>query len=251
MNRILPLFALLLLFVAGCDKNASVNNGQSTVGQGGSLARFTIVGNYLYTVDGEYLSVFDIGNGNNPVYKNKIQVGFNIEAVFPFNGKLFIASNNAMYIYSISNPSNPVQESQVQHLTGCDPIVANDSVAYLTIHGGNRCGSTINQLQVYDVRNIAYPIFQTSITMSNPMGLGMKGNRLYVCDNGTGLRILDISNPYEPVQHSILTGESFVDVIILDLPSMQTILMAMLTDGVAYYDITDPNQIIKLSTVKN
>lgn len=251
MKQVTLLLALLIAILAGCDKNSSVSNGQSVVGQGGSLARFTIVGNYLYTVDGEYLSVFDISNTGNPVYKNKMQVGFNIEALFPFNGKLFIASNTAMYIYTISNPSQPVKESQIDHLTGCDPIVANDTVAYLTIHGGNRCGSMLNQLQVYDIHSITHPQFITSINMSNPMGLGMKGQRLYVCDHGTGLRVLDISDPYDPTQEQIITGESFMDVIIVELPTMETILVAMLSDGIAYYNITDPNQITKLATVKN
>jgi len=246
MKKILSLFAVIILFMTACDKNSSVSNGNNTTGQGGSLARFTIVNNYLYTVDGNYLSVFDISNNNSPVYKNKIQVGFNIEAVFPFENKLFIASNTAMYIYSITNPQSPQFESQVQHLTGCDPIVANDSVAYLTIHGGNRCGSQLNQLQVYNVTNIENPIFKKSIELTNPMGLGMKGDYLFVCDNGTGLRVFDITNKYNPIPLNIITGESFVDVIISD-----NLMICMLTNGVAYFDISNPSNIIKLSTVKN
>ncbi len=245
MKKIFYLCGLFFLFAA-CSKESAVSNGSGTVGQGGSLARFTIVGNYLYTVDGTYLSVFDISNNNSPLYKNKIQVGFNIEAVFPFENKLFIASNNAMYIYSISNPESPEFESNVSHLTGCDPIVADDSVAYLTVHGGNRCGSQINQLQVYNVTNIANPDFITSINLTNPMGLGMKGNYLFVCDNGTGLRVFDITKKYEPQAKYIITGESFVDVI-----PAGNLLICMLTNGVAYYDITDPNNIVKLGTVKN
>ncbi len=242
---------IAILFISSCDKNSSVSNSSNTTGQGGSLARFTIVNNYLYTVDGEYLSVFDISNASTPVYKNKIQIGFNIEAIFPYNDKLFIASNTAMYIYSIANPSSPTQEHYVQHLTGCDPIVANDSVAYLTIHGGNRCGSSLNQLQVYDIKNIYTPQLSNTINMTNPMGLGMKGNTLYVCDNGTGLKIFDITKPYNPILISILTGENFIDVIIMDTPIMETFMICMLTDGVAYYNVTNPTQPVKLGTVKN
>ena len=125
-------------------------------------------------------------------------------------------------------------------------IVANDSVAYLTIHGGNRCGSQLNQLQVYNVTNIENPIFKKSIELTNPMGLGMKGDYLFVCDNGTGLRVFDITNKYNPIPLNIITGESFVDVIISD-----NLMICMLTNGVAYFDISNPSNIIKLSTVKN
>jgi hypothetical protein len=248
-HSILVLIAILL--ITSCSKNSSVSNSSNSIGQGGSMARFTIANNHLYTVDGEYLSVFDISNTATPLFKNKIQIGFNIEAVFPFKDKLFIASNSAMYIYSIANPSSPSQESQVQHLTGCDPVVANDSVAYLTIHGGNQCGSTINQLQVYDIKNINYPQLVQSINLTNPMGLGMSGNTLYVCDNGTGLKVYDITDPYNPILKSTLTGENFIDVILMDTPTMETYMICMLTNGVAYYNVTNPNQIIKLGTVKN
>lgn len=246
MKTTLYILSIILLFFTACEKSSSVSNGSGTTGQGGSLARFTIIGNYLYTVDGTNLSVFDITNANAPLFKNKIQIGFNIEAIFPFKNKLFIASNNAMYIYSITNPETPQFEANVQHLTGCDPIVANDSVAYLTVHGGNRCGSQVNQLQVYNVTNISSPVFKTSISMTNPMGLGMTQNHLFVCDNGTGLRVFDITNKYAPQPLYIVTGESFVDVIVAD-----NLLICMLTDGVAYYDITNPSSIVKLGTVKN
>lgn len=246
MKNLFYLIALYSIFCAACSKQNTSSNGANSVGQGGSLARFTIVNNYLYTVDGNSLSVFDVSQNNAPVYKNKIQVGFNIEAIFPFENKLFIASSNAMFIYSISNPAAPEFESNVQHLTGCDPIVADSNVAYLTIHGGNRCGSNLNQLQVYNVSNIANPGFVKSYSLTNPMGLGMHGNRLYVCDNGTGLRIFDITDKFNPQEMNIVTGESFVDVIVSG-----NLLICMLTNGVAYYDCSDPDTLIKLATVKN
>lgn len=246
MKKLFYFSTLIMLFCVACDKNSNVSNGGNSTGQGGSLARFTIVDHYLYTVDGNYLSVFDIANNNTPVYKNKIMAGFNIEALFPFENKLFLASSTAMYIYSVDNPESPQFETQVQHLTGCDPVIADSNVAYLTIHGGNRCGSNINQLQVYNVQNIANPDFIKSYTLTNPMGLGMKGNRLFVCDNGTGLRVYDITDRFNPVALNIVTGESFVDVI----PS-GNVLICMLTDGVCYYDISDPNMMVKLGSVKN
>ena len=246
MKKLTILFALFL-GILSCSKDTStLNSGGGGTGKGGSLARFTIIGNYLYTIDGSNLSVFDITNGQAPVFKNKVNINRDIEALFPFKNKLFIASNSGMYIFSLSNPTMPIEESYVQHLTGCDPVVANDSIAFLTIHGGTRCNSTINQLQVYDIRNLNYPQFVSSIDMTNPFGLGLKDSVLYVCDNGTGMRLFNVKNPYNILPLSVETGETFVDVIPLD-----STMVCMLTNGVAFYDISNPVFIHKLSTVKN
>lgn len=245
MKKLLLLCTLFLGLFSCSKDSSSVNSGGGT-GKGGSLARFTIIGNYLYTIDGSNLSVFDITNGQAPLFKNKVNINRDIEALFPFKNKLFIASSSGMYIFSLSNPTMPIEESYVQHLTGCDPVVANDSMAFLTIHGGTRCNSTINQLQVYNIRNLSYPQFISSIDMTNPFGLGLKDSVLYVCDNGTGMRLYNVKNPYNIKPLSVETGETFVDVIPLD-----STMVCMLTNGVAFYDISNPASIHKLSTVKN
>lgn len=245
------LLVAVLLLLAACSKNNSSTgttsfNGGNTTGQGGSMARFTIVGHHLYTVDGRSLRVFDISNPSLVQLKNSQLLGWDIEAIFPFRNKLFIASNTAMYLFNINNPEQPVQESYVQHLTGCDPVVANDSVAYLTIHGGNRCGSNINELQVYDIRNVAYPQFITRIPMNRPMGLGMKDTVLFVCDDQAGIRLFSISNPYAPRTMYVVAGDAVHDVIPMD-----TTLVGMMPQGLAIYDIRNLNQVSKLGEVKN
>ncbi len=245
---LIALFAVL--FFTSCEKGSNTtssplgNTGSS--GKGGSLAKFTIVNQYLYTIDGEYLSAFDISNSSNPILKSKQKINFDIEALFPFKNKLFIASNSAMYIFSLNNPESPTMESAVQHFTGCDPVVANDSFAFLTVHGGTRCGSTINELQVYSIKNLYYPQLLSRVQMVNPYGLGLQDNTLFVCDNGVGIQVFDVSKPSEPKSLSIITGENFVDVI-----PMGQYMICMLSDGVAFYDISNRNNIQKLSVIKN
>ena len=73
---ILLITALMLL---ACDSNSDSNDSTSEsldIGQGGSLARFTIYDNYLYTVDDEGLSVFNITNHEAPVKVNEVPIGF-------------------------------------------------------------------------------------------------------------------------------------------------------------------------------
>ena len=76
----------VLLFIVGCESsNDSVNlssgNGfssdfssgsESSTGIGGSMARFTIVDDYLYTVDSWTLKSYDISDQENPVHRDDV-----------------------------------------------------------------------------------------------------------------------------------------------------------------------------------
>jgi hypothetical protein len=246
---ILVAIAIGIVSLLACSKDSANTSGagfDGGSGQGGSLARFTVVNNHLYTIDDQNLSVFDVSAADKPVFKNRVNIGFEIEALFPYKDKLFIASRNAMFIYNISNPEQPIQESRVQHFTGCDPVVVNDSIAFLTIHGGNACGSSLNQLNIYDIRDVKNPQLMQTLPMTNPYGLGLKDSILYVCDNGAGLRLLNVNNPVNTNEIDILTEDNYLDVI----PSGD-LLIGMLTDGIAFLDISDPAKPIKLSEIKN
>ena len=239
-------FGFVLLF-AQCDKSSLTSNTSiSNTGKAGSLARFTIVNNYLYTIDFNQLQVFDISNPKDVIFKSKVYVGENIETIFPFRDKLFIASNSGMFMYSLADPINPKREANVQHITGCDPVVANATHAYLTIRSGRTCGTNnLNVLQVYQLgTNVAAPIFVTQIAMNNPIGLGLKGKYLFVADKGRGLVVFDITNGNSPVEKTLITGEDFVDVIVYD-----DLLVCMTEDGISYYNTADMNNITKLSSI--
>jgi len=112
---------------------------ESSRGVGGSMARFTIWGQYLYTIDQSSMYLFDIQNPENPVAGATVKVGWGIETLFPYEEKLFIGAQNGMYIYSLDNPSAPVQLSMFSHVVSCDPVVVNDSLDYVTLRQGSNC----------------------------------------------------------------------------------------------------------------
>jgi hypothetical protein len=244
------LFLSIFLF-AQCDKSSSnlaSSNASTTKGKAGSLARFAIIENYLYAIDNQSLRVFDVTNPSAILFKNTMYVGSSIETIFPFRNKLFIASNIGMYMYDVSNPVLPTRESFVQHFTGCDPVVANNTHAYLTIRSGSTCGSNnnLNVLKTYRLdNNIANPTFVSQVDLRNPIGLGLKNKTLFVADKIMGLVVFDVSDGDHPIQKQVITGEKFIDVIVYD-----NLLVCMLEDGIAYYNITDVNNISKLSTLK-
>src|SRR5689334_18258721 len=100
----LLIMALMTCWVtqSGCDKEMQAATDVKSTGAGGSLARFAIVGNYLYTVNYYDMDVYDISDPAKPLLKNTVPIMQAVETIFPFNDKLFIGGEFGMYIYSLA-----------------------------------------------------------------------------------------------------------------------------------------------------
>ncbi|WP_299211498.1 hypothetical protein [uncultured Aquimarina sp.] len=189
------IYMILTSFIIfSCDSDSSSDSLSPVAdGTGGSLATFTLKGDYLYTVDNTDLTVFNITDIKDPVQVNTIPIGFNIETLFSYKDYLYIGSRNGMFIYGLTNPEFPEKLSQVEHFTACDPVIANDTHAFVTLHSDTFCGNNINVLQVYDITTITEPILINSRNLTFPRGLGLYGDFLIVCDDE--IKVFDISNP--------------------------------------------------------
>jgi hypothetical protein len=232
--------ALFIFLFGNCSKESASNAGSNSSGAGGSTARFTIAGNYLYVVDNTSLKAFQITDPLNPVYKSKTDIGINIETIFPYNDKLFIGSSSSMYIYSLTDPDKPQRIAKADYTIrmSCDPVVAKDSVAYATLRATGPCGGSQSALVVYNIKNIASPMLVNTVSLSAPYGLGIKDHALYVCEGSQGLKIFNVTNRYAPTAVVGITGETFYDVI-----PYGNILIAQVTGGFVLYDIgTNPLQ---------
>ena len=186
------------------------------VGIGGSLARFQIVNNYLYTVGDYQMSIFNIQDLEHPVLENTQYAGWNVETMFEADNYLYLGSTNGMYIYNLSNPALPEYVSEITHWEGCDPVVVDGDYAYLTIRGGNICGQQESELQVIDVSDKFNPTLVGVYGLSNPYGLGFKGDDLFVCDGDSGLKIFNKSNPLDLKLNNHLDDVFGKDVIPLE-----------------------------------
>jgi hypothetical protein len=194
MKKIIILVSVCFVFLCSCsDGSSSADSAGGTgAGKGGSLARFAINGNYLYTVDDRELEVFDISN-KAPVRVGQATVGFGIETIFPKGNVLFLGSETGMYIYDISNPINPIQLSSYEHVYACDPVVADDKYAYVTLRSiANVCGRWRNELLIVDIQDLTKPYTLKTYNMTSPKGLGIDGTNLFICDNG--LKVYDATD---------------------------------------------------------
>jgi hypothetical protein len=183
------------------------------VGVGGSMARFTIVNDYLYAVSSSELYSISIANPAEPQLTATKNMGWNIETIYPFRDRLFIGSRTGMFIYSLANPASPAQLSQFNHATSCDPVIADDNYAYVTLRAGTTCNGTINQLDVLDISNLPAPVLRKTVPMSNPHGLAKDGNKLFICDGKEGLKLYDATEPTAPQLTKHIPGLETFDVI--------------------------------------
>ncbi|HEY9178907.1 MAG TPA: hypothetical protein VIN07_14525 [Flavipsychrobacter sp.] len=244
-------FILLTAFSVSCDKanqstspsSSGFDNNPGT-GQGGSLARFTIAQKHLYVVDDMKLHTYSLANPSSPKLTSTQLIGADIETIYSYKDKLFIGSQDAMYVYSISDAGHPDKLGTASHVRACDPVVANDTVAYVTVRSGNSCGGTTNAMFIYDVKNVLSPSQRNVINMDSPWGLGMSGNTLFVCQGSNGLAIYDISNRFYPSLKKRYYDDTYYDVI-----PYNDMLICMVQGGMLLYELKPDGQILKLAKI--
>ena len=240
-----PMWRNDLLFFADYSA-ANGAKGNTNSGTGGSLARFTVYEDVLYTVDNYALRIFDVIAPENPTLLKEMYVGWNIETLFPYDEKLFLGSTTGMYIYSLADRYDPQFISLFRHASSCDPVVVNDHYAYVTLRAGNLCGDATSQLDVIDISDLQNPILLKEYPMEEPYGLGIDESLLFVCDGEAGLKIYDAADPMVIDQNKI---GGYPDINAYDVIPLGGILMMIGTEGLYQFDYTDPSDIKELSLI--
>ena len=220
------------------------SSGSNSTGINGSMSRFSIYNDHLYSVINNYLNVFDL-TGNKPVKAGAdFYIGRNVETIFSYKDNMFMGTPTGMLIYSVKDPLKPVFQSSLSHVYGCDPVVVENDLAYVTVHSGNLCGQSSNELFIVDVSNIKSPKQLVSYTMTNPKGLGIDNGKLFLCDDG--LKIYKVTDPQTIMSNQLAhySGMNGYDVI-----PQNNILLMIASDGLYQYNYSDLNNIRQISKI--
>lgn len=246
MKKLLMLLVLAGLFYS-CEGSYSSDGSDSSTGTGGSMARFACVGDYLYTIDENSLSTFNISDSSKIVPTSRISAQWSrIETIFPKDSLLFLGSMQGMYIYNLKNPAKPEFVHLYTHVVSCDPVVVQGKYAYVTLRtdfSGNFCNRGVNQLEVIDVSLLTNPRKVGTYNMQNPRGLGIDGTSLFVCD-GMDLLVMNATNPLDlkVVKRMALDGTPF------DVIAKNGILTLSYSSGVKQYAYSN-DTIQEISTI--
>lgn len=226
--------------------SASSGISGSGVGIGGSMARFGIKGSVLYVVDKSTLKVFDITNKTVPVKINDFYPGWNVETMFLRGNEMFLGTTTGMAIFDTSNPSAPVSKTFFTHARSCDPVIVDDTIAYITLRTGSSCGGNQNLLDIVNIKDITKPKTVVSYSMTNPHGLGKNGDLLFICDGTAGLKVYNALNPQLLLSNLIYT---YPGIVAYDVIPIGNVLVLIGDNGLFQYDYSNVKNITLLSTI--
>lgn len=238
---ILIILILITATIMSCDDEMYSTDATTHTGSAGSLARFTISGNYLYTVEIDQLKVFDISDEKSPVFIKQVYPGIEIESIFSKDQTLFLGSRYGVYIFDISNPTSPIQLSQYSHIYSGDPVVVSGNYAYATLNSSVTNGRGADQLEIIDITDKTNPVNVKIIPMESPKGLGVSSGLLFVCDNG--IKIYDLTDPVNPV---FIRKENIPAIDIIPIENM---LIVVAQNGLYIYDFTTEGKLNLLSAL--
>jgi len=232
------------VFMLSSEVRSNSFAGGTPTGIAGSMARFSLINNILYTVGNASLSVVDITNPQNPVLSNTVNLNWGIETIYPFKDRLFIGGNAGMYIFSIANPASPAPLGTFSHARVCDPVIADDKYAFVTLRNGNDCAGFINELNVVDVTNLSAPVLVKKYDLTNPHGLSKDGNLLFICDGAAGFKIFTASDVKNIQLKKQFSGLETYDVI-----AYNGLAIVIAQDGLYQYDYSNSNNIRQISKI--
>jgi hypothetical protein len=231
-------------YIAFAADGASQSKANYVPGIAGSLARFSIVNDYLYAINTSSLHSFNVSQPDEPVRTDSIYVGWNIETLYPFKDKLLIGSTTGMFIYDIQNPAKPQPVSTFDHARACDPVVTDGDYAFITLRTGNTCNGISNQLDIVDIKNVESPTLARTYPLTNPAGLAKDGNTLFICDGSDGLKIFDAENV-----HNLRLIRTLPDAEPKDVIAWAGNLVMVAKEGIYQYDYSSLPDLVQRSFI--
>ncbi len=212
-------------------EEAQNDGGDGGSGTGGSMARFAQYENMLYLLHNSVIKTYSIAS-EVPVLQSEMNTGRVSETLFVHEGNLFSGTQTGMVVYSLDTPSNPQQISAFEHIQSCDPVAVEGDYAYVTLRAGTVCGGGSNQLDVINISNILSPRLEKSYFLTEPHGLGIRNNTLFVCDGSAGLKVYDATDPLSIEEHLL---QEFTDIHAYDVIPFDTRLFLIGNDGFYQY----------------
>ena len=204
----------------GFDKDKGIiveAKKSSTNSTAKSMPRFSVVGDYLYTINTTQMNIFDIDEASAPQSISKVRLPWDVERLFAYSSYLYIGSSSGMYIYDNSIPTQPTKLTTFSYAQSCDPVVVQEDIAYVTLNSGSSCTNSrgVNRLDIVDVQNPKTPILIKQVDMWEPKGLSIDNNLLFICDGSAGLKVFDVNktedNSTISVAISSISNESSID----------------------------------------
>jgi len=237
MNKLYLIIISSLLLLSGCGGDSSSDQASATSGDstGGSRARMTLIGDYLYTISGADVQLMDVSTPESPNFWNRTRLAWDIETLFPYGDYLLVGSETGVHIMDNSTVGSPQTLSKFVHARSCDPVVAANDIGYVTLNANVLCWSDTasSQLDVLDLSDMSNPTLIKSYPMQEPTGLAVSGQWLFICDGKAGLKVFDNIDPM-----NLSIEDTLPDVNCFDLIAKNDTLYISTADKLLQYDFS-------------
>ncbi len=207
----------------------------------------SVVGDYAYIADINFLQIVDISNPHTPTLVSRFDTNGYAEGISVVGDYAYIANyDNGLQIVDISNPQTPTFAG-AYHTNGYTKgISVVGDYAYIANYD--------NGLQIVDISNPQTPtLASTHNTDGFAYDVSVAGNYAYIANGIDGLTIVDISNPHTPTLAStfgvsgyterisvargyayMASGSSGLNIVDISNPHTPTLASTHNTDGFAY-----------------
>ena len=228
--------------VKDSEDMSTEDGGSGQVSTAGSMTRFLPIDQFLYTISFNELVLFELTSSHQPLRWGKLDTETWAETLFRLNDILYVGSTNGMLMYDVTDAGNPTYINRIEHFRSCDPVVADEAYAYVTLRGGTNCWTDLNELQIIDIQDPQNLSVVGRHILYNPHGLAVIGDHLIVCDGTAGVKVVDIADRMAPTILGTYPIDFAYDVIV----SYPTALVV--GEQVMYqYDISSLPELVKIS----
>ena len=228
--------------VKDSEDMSTEDGGSGQVSTAGSMTRFLPIDQFLYTISFNELVLFELTSSHQPLRWGKLDTETWAETLFRLNDILYVGSTNGMLMYDVTDAGNPSYINRIEHFRSCDPVVADEAYAYVTLRGGTNCWTDLNELQIIDIQDSQNLSVVGRHILYNPHGLAVIGDHLIVCDGTAGVKVVDIADRTAPKILGTYPIDFAYDVIV----SYPTALVV--GEQVMYqYDISNLPELVKIS----
>jgi hypothetical protein len=208
----------------------------------GSLARFAVKDDFLYTVDETSLNVLSLAKPQRPKFLTSQKVDmtdFILETIFSYNHYLFLGSTIGMYIFSLEKAAEkPEFIARLTHRWSHDPVVVHNNLAYVSLLMG--------ELQIIDISNIREPKLLKIYSCNNPLGLSIDMPYLFI-NTKRALLVYDVT---DPLNLKIIKVIRYREYYGHEVMAHNEHLFVITTKGLFQYDYSDIENIKLLSLLQ-
>ncbi|HEY7772084.1 MAG TPA: hypothetical protein VIC26_02805 [Marinagarivorans sp.] len=185
------LISAVLITLHGCCGAPAAGSGPTTSISGSTAAMLTYE-DTLYTLHNGVIKIFDLSQPDVPEPTHTLYAS-QAETLFISKAHLFVGGMSGVRTFSLADPLAPAEVSFYHHARGCDPIIIEGDIGYVTLRNRPGCNGDVNRLEILDFSDPSKPKELARYDMQFPYGLTVLPDHLAVCEDNYGLALLDIN----------------------------------------------------------